>query len=82
MDGDGRNFDYGVDYTECAICKFYHAEDADELVPYVCLLDYPVSKALGTGMARTTTLADGAERCDFRFKPGRPVERMWPPENC
>jgi hypothetical protein len=80
VDGDGRNFDYGVDYTECAICKFYHAEDADELMPYVCLLDYPVSKALGTGMARTTTLADGAERCDFRFKPGRPVERMWPPK--
>ncbi len=80
VDGDGKNFDYGVDYTECAICKFYHAEDADELVPYVCLLDYPVSKALGTGMTRTTTLADGAERCDFRFKPGRPVERMWPPK--
>jgi hypothetical protein len=80
VDGDGKSFDYGVDYTECAVCKFYHTEDADELVPYVCLLDYPVSKALGTGMRRSTTLADGAERCDFRFKPGRPVERMWPPK--
>jgi hypothetical protein len=81
VDGDGTDFDYGIDYTECAICKLYHAEGADDLAPYICLLDYPVSKALGTGMTRTTTLAGGAECCDFRFKAGRPVERMWPPEN-
>jgi hypothetical protein len=80
VDGDGKSFEYGVDYTECAICKFYHAENAAELVPYICLLDYPVSKALGTGLGRTTTLAGGADRCDFRFMPGRPVERMWPPQ--
>ena len=32
--------------------------------------DILYSKALGWGLKRTTTLAEGAERCDFRFKKG------------
>ena len=80
VDGDGQTFEYGLDYTECAICKFFHAQGADELTPYICLLDFPISQALGTGVTRTKTLAEGADRCDFRFKPGRPVERAWPPK--
>ena len=71
IEGDGRELDYGIDYTECGICKFFHAHGADELVPYMCATDFPVSEALGTGLIRTTTLADGSDRCNFRFKKGR-----------
>ena len=79
VEGDGKTFDYGVDYSECGICKFYHAQDADELTPYICLLDYQMSAAMGTGLSRTTTLGEGQRCCDFRYKRGRPVPRAWPP---
>lgn len=78
IEGDNDTFDFGIDYTECAICKFLHKQGADELAPYLCLLDFPMSKAKGTGLMRTTTLADGGDRCDFRFKRGRQVTQGWP----
>jgi hypothetical protein len=80
VEGDGLNFDFGVDYTECGIVKFYQAQHAEELAPYMCLGDFPLSQALDTGLARTTTLARGGPRCDFRFKAGRPVQMEWMPE--
>jgi hypothetical protein len=70
--GGGADFDYGIDFAECGICKFYKDRDAEELIPYLCATDFPVSELLGTGLIRTTTLADGSERCNFRFKRGLP----------
>lgn len=70
VEGDGEAFDYGVDYTECATCKFLKDQDAFELAPYLCAADILYSEALGWGLVRTTTLAEGAARCDFRFKKG------------
>jgi hypothetical protein len=68
--GDGRTFDYGVDYIECASCKLLHAENTPELAPYVCATDKPTSELLGWGLIRTMTLAEGSAKCDFRFKKG------------
>ena len=68
IEGDGREFDYGMDFTECAIKKFFHVLCADELTPYVCSLDYAMSNAFGQGMKRTMTLAEGGKKCDFRYK--------------
>jgi hypothetical protein len=68
--GDGKEFDWGIDYTECGTCKFLHAQGADELTPYLCKTDFAMSKALGMGLVRTMTIAEGAEKCDFRFKRG------------
>jgi len=77
--GDGQSFDWGVDYTECGICKFFHAQGADELTPYLCQLDYPASRVYNQGLERTETLAQGGRRCDFRYKRGRPTPSGWPP---
>ncbi len=71
LDGDGVDFDYGIDFIECGVCKICKAHDAEELVPVLCATDFPVSEALGTGLIRTTTLADGSDRCNFRFERGR-----------
>jgi hypothetical protein len=68
--GNGQDFDYGVDYTECAICKFLSAQNALELAPYMCDTDKNGSEMLGWGLSRTMTLAKGGEKCDFRFKKG------------
>jgi hypothetical protein len=70
VEGDGQDFDYGIDYIECASCKFLHEQDAAELGPYVCAVDKVASEMLGWGLRRTMTLAEGGVRCDFRFKKG------------
>lgn len=80
VEGDGQTFDFGVDYTQCGIVKFYQDQNASELAPYLCLGDFPLSQAIGSGLARTTTLARGGPRCDFRFKAGRPIHMEWTPE--
>ena len=70
VDGDGREFDYGVDYSECGGCKFLSKQGAAELAPYICTADIVYSKAFGWGLIRTKTIAEGFEKCDFRFKKG------------
>ena len=70
VEGDGKTFDYGVDYLECASCKFLAKQGASEIAPYLCPVDILYSEALGWGLTRTMTLAEGAPKCDFRFKRG------------
>ena len=68
VEGDGQEFDYGVDYIECANCKFLQAENAFEIAPYVCATDKPISELMGWGLYRRTTIANGSPICKFRFK--------------
>ena len=80
FDGDGETFDFGVDNTECGNVKYLNAQDADELCPYICDLEYVVTKAMGIGVERTKTLAWGCDRCDFRFSKHGVTSAPWPPE--
>ncbi len=75
VDTDKEHFDYGIDYFECGICKYFHEHDADEIMPYICLCDFASSDALKTGLSRTKTIAEGNDKCDFRFKIGQKVDR-------
>lgn len=68
--GDGEEFDWGVDYLRCGNYKLMLDQGAEEFAPYVCMSDIALSDAMGWGLIRTGTLADGCERCDFRFKKG------------
>ena len=70
IEGENQKFDYGIDYTECASCKFLNEQNASELAPFMCALDKTVSEALGWGLTRTMTIAEGFDKCDFRFKKG------------
>lgn len=70
IEGDGVTFDYGVDYIECASCKFFAKKGASEFAPYLCPVDILYSYALGWGLKRTKTLAQGDTVCNFRFKKG------------
>jgi predicted RNase H-like HicB family nuclease/uncharacterized damage-inducible protein DinB len=74
--GDGVEFDYGYDFSECAAHKLYHAQQADEFTPFYCYLDFPKSTM---GLRRTMTLSEGDTRCNHRFKEGRKSEHAWPP---
>jgi hypothetical protein len=79
VEGNGETFDWGADYVECGIVKFLHSQGADELAPYLCLVDYATFGALGIGFKRTQTLAEGGEKCDFRFQKGGETSSGWPP---
>jgi len=78
--GKGTDFDYGCDYTECALVKYFNARRVPELAPYVCLNDFPSSRAYRSGLRRTKTIAMGDGLCDFRYKKGRPVTQDWSTE--
>jgi hypothetical protein len=77
--GDGQTFDFGIDYTDCALVKFFGAQGAAEFTRYLCLIDYAQQGAMGAGFLRTTTLAEGGDRCDFRWKRGGKTRSAWPP---
>ena len=79
IEGNGQDFDYGIDYTKCAICHFYEQEGAFEYAKYLCLIDFLTASIADSGLERTTTIAEGYGRCDFRWKKGRPVRPGWPP---
>ena len=76
--GDGRDFDWGLNFTECGICKFYQAQHAAEFLPMVCLVDYAVSEALGYGLVRTQTLAESSSCCNPRLRKNRPTKWRYP----
>jgi hypothetical protein len=79
IEGNGVEFDYGYDFLECGTQKFYHAQGADEFLPFYCFLDFPDSRFEGVGLTRTMTLAEGQKKCNHRFKKGRRTEEEWPP---
>ena len=74
VEGDGQTFEFGVDYTECGIVKYLAREGAPGLAAYLCWLDYPMCKAMHVNLVRTETIAQGCERCNFRFSRGPAVE--------
>jgi hypothetical protein len=85
VEGNGQDFTYGVDVTECAIQKYLTKQGAPELTRYLCLTDYVVSEAMGRGLVRDKTLAEGCAVCNFRYKQGRPsylypLRDGWPPK--
>lgn len=71
--GRGDDFDFGVNYLHCGNIEFVKKHGAEEFAPYVCMSDIVLGEALGWGLTRTQTLADGCAHCDFRFKKGAPT---------
>jgi hypothetical protein len=78
--GAGDAFEWGINYHECGVVKFFAAQDADAFTPYMCVMDYLLFPAMGVGLQRTGTIAHGCGQCDFRFKHGGASEPAWPPK--
>jgi hypothetical protein len=66
--GDSRSFDFGLDFTSCAIHKFFQAEQAGHFAKYMCRIDYLATSIKGIELIRTGTIANGADKCDFRYR--------------
>jgi L-2-amino-thiazoline-4-carboxylic acid hydrolase len=80
VDGEGKDFDYGIDYHQCEAVLYFKKQNAADLAPYFCLVDWPTNKLMKTGLVRTKTLAMDYKVCDFRFKKDRPVTQGWSTE--
>ncbi len=61
-------FGYGIDILECGICKLFQKHDASKYASILCEVDKVTSSLAGLELIRTGTIANGAEKCDFRFK--------------
>ena len=68
--GSGEDFELGVNYLHCGNQRFVLKHGGEEFAPYICMSDIALSDAMGWGLIRTQTLADGCDYCDFRFKKG------------
>lgn len=59
---------YGVDIIECGICKLFKKHNYSKYAPILCEVDEITSGLAGLELIRTGTIANGAKKCDFRFK--------------
>ncbi len=59
---------FGFDMTRCAVADYFRSRGATDLcVAAWCNLDYALAEMGGMQLRRTTTLVEGADRCDFRW---------------
>lgn len=58
------------DCLKCPVAEFFASKSASELcVQTFCRLDFPLAETWGGELERKGTIAAGAERCDFRWRP-------------
>lgn len=70
LKGDGAEFDYALEFSECAVDKFYEAQGVQELGPYCNFFDITCSRHMKLGLNADTTIGLGHDRCSMRFKKG------------
>ncbi|HVO43828.1 MAG TPA: L-2-amino-thiazoline-4-carboxylic acid hydrolase [Aggregatilineales bacterium] len=68
VDGDGKNFDLGLDYEQCGMTKFFHTQRADDFAPYLCAINCAVSQAFRIDLSQNQLIATGDKLCRLRFK--------------
>jgi hypothetical protein len=59
---------YGFDIIECGICKLFAKHNYTYYASILCEVDEITSGLAGLKLIRTGTIANGAQKCDFRFQ--------------
>lgn len=65
---DTYGLGYGVDILECGICKLYEKHNYKKFASILCDVDHITSALAGLKIIRSGTIANGAVKCDFRYK--------------
>ncbi len=65
-----KDFDFGYLVLQCPIVEFGKSQDAEEILPYICIYDFYRSYYTHSGLIRSKTLAEGNKYCNYRFKKG------------
>ena len=59
---------YGVDILECGICKLFKKHGSFKYAAILCEVDEITSRFAGLELIRNGTIANGAKKCDFRYR--------------
>jgi hypothetical protein len=59
---------YGIDILECGICKLFHKHEMGIYAKILCEVDKITTEHAGLQLIRTGTIANGANKCDFRYR--------------
>ncbi|WP_336515980.1 L-2-amino-thiazoline-4-carboxylic acid hydrolase [Pollutibacter soli] len=59
---------FGIDILECGICKLFNKHNSRRYASILCEVDEITSAQAGLKLIRTGTIANGAHKCDFRYK--------------
>ena len=70
--GSADGYAFGIDYRECGFCKLCKSTGDEDLLPHLCAVDKEFYAVRGIELKRSTTLAGGDSRCDFRFRATAP----------
>lgn len=57
--------EYTMIYHRCGLCALGKQEHHEELIPYMCKMDYETITMMGGVLKRKGTIATGADCCDF-----------------
>ena len=79
--GEGENFEWGWDITECGVQKTYKKMGDEKYLPFICLGDHYEAEGLRFGFSRDQTLGFGAPLCTHRFVKNYKTPRAWPPDD-
>ncbi|MEI6126036.1 MAG: hypothetical protein WCQ99_05720 [Pseudomonadota bacterium] len=70
--GDGKDFDWGLDYTQCPSEILYRRHDELNLLfNVICRADYVAGSLMKVGYHRSQTIVEGYSFCDLRWKQGK-----------
>jgi hypothetical protein len=73
-EADGKDFDWALELTECAVNKFYDVQGVEELKPYCNFFDVTYSRYLNMGLDARTTIGSGCQICKLQYKKGRETQ--------
>jgi hypothetical protein len=59
---------YGIDILECGICKLFQKHEMGRYAKILCEVDEITTAHAGLQLIRTGTIANGAPKCDFRYR--------------
>lgn len=59
---------FGIDIHKCGICSLVKKNNASRYNTILCEIDHLTSELAGLQLVRTSSLAQGAAHCDFRFR--------------
>jgi hypothetical protein len=68
---EGGEDDWALEFSECAVNKFYEAQGVEELKPYCNFVDVTYSRLMGMGVDAHETIGFGCSTCRLRYKHGR-----------
>jgi hypothetical protein len=71
VEGDGNDFDWALEFSECAVNKFYEKQGVEELKPYCNFFDVTYSRYLNMGIDASMTIGMGCLTCKLKYKRGR-----------